>query len=160
MKPYEVMKEAAGEQRESMIAEIADRLHLRPSVVYKWTQPYEDPTDSGQRGPLATLMQYMESCLILGRPRYSALAPLSFLNNHFGQVCFPVSDHIKALSRDDLNNELLRCMKDAGGVIAEYQSAIKNNRISKREVQKVEREVWATVTEFMTFMHCLKEIGK
>jgi hypothetical protein len=160
MKQYESMKEAAGEQRTSIIPEIADRLHLRPSTVYKWTQPSEDPTDSGQRGPLGTLMQYMESCLILGRPRSSALAPLSFLNNHFGQVCFSIPEHVRALSPDDLNKELLRCMKDAGEVIAEYQKAIKDARISKREAEKIGREVWVTVTEFMTFLHCLKEAAK
>ncbi len=157
---HDAMKEAAGEQKSSLVAEIADRLHLKPSTVYKWTQPSEDPTDSGSRGPLKTLLQYMESCLVLGRPREAALSPLAYLNHHFSQVCFSVPDHVKAMRREDLTKELLHCIAEAGKVVKDYEAVLKNNHVSRDELRRIEKQVWETVTDFMIFLHCLKEAGK
>ena len=157
MKSYEAMKESAGEQRDSMISEIAHRLHISNSLAYKWTQPCECPTESGARSPLDVLKQWMESCLILGRPKAAALAPLHNLNQHFGFVSFPVPDRVKALSSESLSNEIIRCMKESGDVVRTYQEAMADGRISKQDLKALEREVWEAVTELVVFLHCAKE---
>jgi len=165
MNSHEAMKESAGEQNTSIIAEIAHRVNIHSSTAYAWTRPRESSEDpcaekgSGKRNPVDVLTLWMEACLILGRPRSAALAPLSHLNRHFGQIVFSVPSHVKSMSPDELSAELIRCMKEFGDVVKAYQEAIKNKRISKQELKSIEREVYETVTELMTFLHCVKEAG-
>ena len=159
-KMHEMMKQAAGEQRESVIAEIAQRLHLRPSTVYNWTRPHEDDTDTGVRGPGEVLMQYIESCLVLGRPRRDALAPLDYLEHSFHRIAVDIPDHLKAMNNADLSTQLVAAMKEFGDVARSYEAAISGKgpagkRISKAEKKNIEREVWEACTQLLAFMHCL-----
>jgi hypothetical protein len=160
MEMHKAMKEAAGEQNTSIIADIAERINLKPSVVYKWTRPSEDPGDSGQRGPGNTLMQFMEACLILGRPREAALSPLKLLNLRFDQIVFSIPDHIKHMAPDNLARELIRCMKETGDVVREYEAAMADNRISKDDRTKLEREILEAVTELLILLHAIQHAVK
>lgn len=165
MGSYDAMKESAGEQNTSIISEIAKRCHIPASTAYSWTRPPENNNDdcdraTGRRNPVDSLEQWMESCLILGRPRGAALSPLTYLNNHFNQIVFDVPSHVKAMTREELSAELIRCMKEFGDVVASYQAAMKNGRISKQEMKRIEREVWEAATELFVFLHCAREAGK
>jgi hypothetical protein len=154
---HEAMKQAAGEQRTSVIAEIAHRLHLTPSTVYKWTQPSENPTDSGSRGPGAVLLQYMESCLILGRHRKDALAPLDFLEHRFNRIAIDIPETCRELALDDISAELIKVMKECGDVVEAYHNTIGGKRISRNDLRCIEREVWEAATQLMVFLYRARE---
>ena len=160
MQPFESMKEAAGERKTSIIADIAVRLGLGPSVVYRWTQACEDPTDSGQRGPMLTLMLFMEACLVLGRPRQSALKPLQVLNQHFDQIVFSVPERVKDMTPEDLSKELIRCMKELGDVVRRHEEAMADNRMSKLDLKAIDPEVWEAVTQLLVYLYAAREAAK
>ncbi len=163
MKSYEAIREATGDERQdSLIEEIANRIPISPATLYRWRLPYENPGsgDTGARNPVDLVKYFMEACLTLGRPRSSALAPLDHLNHHFNQICFSVPEHIKSMSHEDLSKELLRCMKEAGDVVAAYQKTMEAKHVSRAQLSRVEKEVWDVVTEFMMFLHCMKESAK
>ncbi len=163
---FKAMKESAGEKNTSIIGEIAHRIRVSGSCAYKWTEAPErsddscDEKGSGNKNPLDTLIRWIEACLILGRPRKNALAPLRYLNQHFDQIAVDIPEHIKSLPPEELSNELLRCIKESGDVVKAYQDAMVDKRISKQELVVLEREVWEATTEFLTFLHCSKEAAK
>lgn len=160
MKSHEAMKEAAGEQRTSVIAEIAHRMRIKPSTAYKWTQPSEDPTDSGNRNPVDLITQWIESCLILGRPKHESFAPLRHLNQHFKQIVFSLPDSPCPSSEEDLSAALIGSMKEFGDIVSTHEQAMKDRKISKNEFKQIEREVWEQITQVLFYLHCAKEMAK
>ncbi len=157
MEMYKAMKEAAGEQRQSMIAEVAMRLGRKPSVVYKWTQPCEDHEDSGQRGPALTLMLFMEACIALGRPREAALSPLRVLNQHFNQIVFDIPENVRCMGPDQLSKELIRCMKETGDVVRSYEKAMADEHMSRTDLAEFDRQIWEAVRELLVLLYCAQQ---
>jgi hypothetical protein len=166
MESYESLKESVGDQKTSIIAEVADRVGIKPSTAYSWTRPPEKRYDedaergSGRRNFVDIAKYWMESCITLGRPKSSALAPLDHLEHHFNRIAISIPDNIKNMSALDLQAELIRCMKEVGDVVRTYEAAMKDKRLSRKEVKELDREVWEAVTRFMIFLHCAKETGK
>jgi hypothetical protein len=155
MKSHEALKRAAGEQGTSMIKEIATRLSLAGSTVYKWTEPSESPTDSGARNPVDILKQYIESCLILGRPKEDALAPLDHLDNHFGRIAITLPN-LQSKTTSDLQKELLIAMKECGDVLACHNEITAHSRISQKDIAQMEEEVWQATKKLVGYLYVLK----
>ena len=58
MKSHEVLKKS---MEHTGVKTIASDLGLSPSLLYKWCQPGEEPTDSGATNPLDRLAQIFEA---------------------------------------------------------------------------------------------------
>lgn len=159
MKSHEALKLAAGEQQTSLISDIAERLHMSRALIYKWTQPAECPTDSGARNPVDVLKQYIETCLVLGRPANDALAPLDHLDHHFNRVAITLPN-CKNQTQTDVQTALLVAIKECGDVVAAYNEAMGNFRIDKKDVARIENEVWQAITKLVGYLYVLRGVVK
>ncbi len=158
MKSFEALKKACGEQRDSKISAIAKRLVLSRSTVYKWTEPAEDPTDSGSRNPLDLIEQYMEICQVLGAPESDAQAPLMYLNERFEKIC--ISLPASPTCKKELSKELLHAIEDFSAMAKSSSKALADNLITKREAADIDAKAWHLIRQVALFARAAKEAAK
>ena len=149
MESHEALKDAIGPH----VRDVAKRLRRSPSLIYKWTEPAEDPDDSGAHNPLDTLDEIIDEAQRRGRGEL-ALAPIYWLNHEHGLVAFrmPVAGPGGAVNR-----ELLRSIKEFSELAQAAAEALADGRVSSPELKRIEREGTEALRAISALMQVAKE---
>lgn len=151
MKHYQSLKKAIG----TMAAAFAERLVLHRSTVYKWTEPYEDETDSGSRNPVATLEQIIETSIVLGKSRDEYFAPLHYLDMRFGRVCVDVVPTDRPLP--ELATELCKTIKEFGDMVQAASTSFMDNDFTKQEQADTLQQCDEALRQAATFTQAVRK---
>lgn len=154
MKSHEAIKRAIGTNAD----EFAKRFRKSWQLIYKWAQPSADYSDSGALNPVDRVELLCETSLALGTNPEDALAPLDYLNHRFGRVAFSMPKDIGTPEQE--SKELLRLMQESGDVVREYNEAVADQRISRQDLAKIEREVWESAKQAMVFLEAVRRAVK
>lgn len=151
METYQALKAAIKDKA----AHFAKRLIKSPSLVYKWTEPAEDPEDSGALNPLDRMELLIEIAILLNHPRGDCLAPLDYLEHRFDRIAFdiPKKDHCSL----DSSQDLLRAVKEFGELAAEGSKAIANNSLTSQAMAAIEKEGFEAMKEIYAFIYCTRQ---
>ncbi len=151
MKSHEALKRCVG----SFIDEIAKRLRLAKSTLYKWQEPAVDYTDSGALNPLDRVEIMMEASLSLGNPPSDALAPLHYLGQRFKFIVIPL--HACNCESNEIMREFIKVTRDFGHLAEEVQTSLEDGVITKQEAERIIREGWHLIGQTGTLLEKAKE---
>ena len=151
MESYQALKAAIKDKA----AAFAKRLCKSPSLIYKWTEPAGDYTDSGTLNPVDNLERLIETAIILDHPREDALAPLDYLEHRFGRVAFDIPQ--KEYCSLEHAQDLLRAVKEFGELASEGARAIENGNLSPQVFARIEKEGYEAMREIFAFIHCSRQ---
>ena len=151
MESYQALKAAIKDKA----ASFAKRLGKSPSLIYKWTEPSGDYTDSGALNPVDNLERLIETAIVLEHPREDALAPLDYLEHRFGRVAFDIPK--KDFCSIEHSQDLLRAVKEFGELAAEGSKAIENGNLSPQVFARIEKEGYEAMKEIFAFVYCSKQ---
>jgi hypothetical protein len=136
MKSYDAIRRMVGGHHE----EIAKAIHRSANLVYRWTLPALDYTDSGAFNDLDRLELGMREALQLGVKPMDALAPIDYLAHSFGGVVLPPVPHV--CGHRDLSRQTTRAMKECAEAIAASAAALEDDRLSPAERKGVLKELY------------------
>lgn len=151
MKSYEAIARAVN----GLAVEFAKRLRLSTSLIYKWMQPCIDYSDSGALNPLDRLETLIETALRLNARREDALAPLQYLNEHFGLIAFPRPQSQQTIT--EISQELLKTISEFGELSKISSEALEDRVLTNDEVQKINVEGWRLLRQTAAFLQSVKE---
>lgn len=159
MKSHKALAIAAGKDtKDSRIAEIAKRMVLSKFTVYKWTEPAEDPDDSGSRNILDLIEQFIETCRALGASQEDAEAPLQYLNERFGKICISLPDLPPC--KKELSKELLEAIQDFSALAKTSSKALIDDDVNKREAADIDAKAWHLIRQVAMFTLACKQAAK
>jgi hypothetical protein len=153
MKSYEAIQKAIS----GNTVEHAKRLHRSTALINKWQEPTIDFEDSGSFNPLDRIETIIETSLALGTDTKKALAPIQFLAERFNQILIPVPD-TNNVDMETVVKELMKTIEEFGHLSKEAAEALKDNKISPREVKKIEKEVWDLIRQASIFLFKAKAV--
>lgn len=154
MKSHEAMRRVVG----GHVEEIAKVLRKGTSLIYKWTEAHSDFTDSGALNPLDRITMIISTALACGVSHKDATAPIQYLAHKFDQV---VVDLPRALgSSKQITEELAKVMKEFSELTGETAEAIKDNRISPIEADRIEDEGEHLIAAAVSFIRKVRESVK
>lgn len=151
MKSYEAIAKAVN----GLAVEVAKRLRLSTSLLYKWMEPCIDYTDSGALNPLDRLEILIESALKLNPHREDALAPLQYLNEHFDLIAFP-RPH-KQQTTTEVSQELLKTIAEFGELAQTASIALEDGVITPDEAQQINVVGWCLQRQIAAFLQSMEE---
>lgn len=149
MESHEALKDCIG----SLIAEMAKRVRLSKSTIYKWTEASENPTDSGTRNPLDVLDEIIDEAKRRGRADL-AYAPIYWLNQEHGLIAIRMPE---ASKQDQLNMGLITCIKEFAELASATSDALADNRVNIPERKRIIREGEEAMRAIATLIEIVKE---
>lgn len=105
--------------------------------------------------PHLKAMEYKLSWLIPHMLILNSLEPMNYLASCVGMVMFKLPDAPGGIS--ELHKELALSIKEFGDVVMETGEALKDNRLQRHEVIKIEKEIDEVVRQLMGFRQKLKD---
>jgi len=105
--------------------------------------------------PHMEAMEYKASWLVPHMLILSSFEPLHYLASCVGMVMFKLPECPGGLS--ELHKELALSIKEFGDVVVETGEALKDNRLQRHEVIKIETEIDEVVRQLMGFREKLKD---
>ena len=151
MKSYEAIARAVN----GLAVEIAKRLRLSTSMIYKWMEPCTDYSDSGALNPLDRLETLIESALQFNPHRDDALAPLQYLNERFNLIAFPCPQ--KQQTTTEISQELLKTISEFGELSKISSDALEDRILTSDEKQNINIEGWRLLRQVAAFLQSVKE---
>lgn len=150
MKSFEAIRRMVGGHHE----EIAKALHRSANLVYRWTLPTTDYTDSGAFNDLDRLEAGMRRALELGVPQVDALAPIHCLALAFGGRFLPPVPRI--CSHADLGRQLTRAMKETSEAFALAAEALEDDKLTPAERRRIVKETYEGIHELSRIISMLE----
>ena len=130
--------------------EFARALGVSSSMIYKWTEPHTDYTDSGAYNPLDRLIGIIEKSLALGTPADDAFAPVQCVAEHFGGTFIPPIKTAKSTA--EITRELSRVMKEVSDVMRVSAKSLEDNNLSQKEKKEIVGESWEAVRQLIRYI--------
>lgn len=152
MKSHEAIRRMVGGYHE----EIAKAIHRSANLVYRWTLPALDYTDSGAFNDLDRVENGMRRALELGVPQVDALAPVHYLANRFDGYFLPPVPH--TCRTKDVAKQLTRTMKEASEAFAEAARALDDDDLSKAERKRILKEAYEAMHELAAFARMIEDL--
>lgn len=150
MKSYEAIRRMVGGHHE----EIAKAIHRSANLVYRWTLPTLDYSESGAFNDLDRLEAGMRRALELGVPQVDALAPIHCLALAFGGRFLPPVPH--ACNLADLGRQLTRAMKEVSESFAMTAAALEDDKLTPAERRKIIKETYEGIHELCRIVSMLE----
>lgn len=150
MKTFEAIRRMVGGHHE----EIAKALHRSANLVYRWTLPVDDYSESGAFNDLDRLENGMRRALELDVPQVDALAPIHYLALTFGgRFLPPVPCGCKMV---DLSRQLTRAMKETSEALAITAAALEDDAITPAERKRIVKETYEGIHELCRIVSMLE----
>jgi len=131
---HEAIKQAVDGHYE----EIAKAVGRSANLVYRWTLPSTDFSDSGAYSDLDRLEALIEKSLALGTPPAKSFSPIYRMAHRFGGYFIPPAP--KAFAHKDLARQLTRTMKEVGEALAVTAAALEDDELSPNERRRILKE--------------------
>lgn len=150
MKSYEAIARAVN----GLAVEVAKRLRLSTSLLYKWMEPCVDYSDSGALNPLDRLETLIETALQTNPRREDALAPLQYLNERFDLIAFPRPKRQQTTT--EIYQELLKTITEFGKLAQIASDALEDRILTGDEKQEINAEGWRLLRQVAAFLQSVK----
>jgi len=134
--------------------EIAKAIHRSANLVYRWTLPTTDYTDSGAFNDLDRIENGMRRALELEVPHVDALAPIHYLALKFGGRFLPPVPH--ACGFKDLSRQLTRAMKETSEAFAIAAEALEDHELTPAERRRIIKETYEGIHELSQIISMLE----
>lgn len=118
------------------------------NLIYRWTLPTSDYTDSGAYNDLDRIESMIDKSLNLGTPAADALAPVYYLAQLFGGFFMPPVPRSYELK--DISKQLCSAMKEAGELFAAAAAALDDDDLSNDEKKQIVKEAHDVMAEVAT----------
>lgn len=150
MDSHEAIRRAVGENA----VEIAKAIGRSANLVYRWTLPTTDFSDSGAYSDLDRLTSLIEKSLSLGTSPVDAFAPIYHLAHKFGGVFLPPVP--KTVRTREVAQQLCKVVKEAGDAFSVAAKALEDDKLSPNERKEILREAYEAMAEFATFARMIE----
>lgn len=154
MKSYEALERATNK----IVNDVAKRLRLSTSLIYKWREPHTDYTDSGARNPLDDIETIIETSLLMGNSPEDALSPIQYLTERFNLI-FLNPPGPKPCNQE-ISKDLLSTIKEFGEMAGAAGKALKDGKINQKEATIVIKEAWELIRQTAVFIKKIEEAIK
>lgn len=131
MKTYEALKECI----HGHVHAVAKAVRKNIYTVYKWTEPHEDYSDSGNHNPLDSIEEIILAAINDGQDFHKAISPIKYLCYKFDLVCCKISHSNKSVK--STFNELMKTIKDFGQLCETIGKSLEDNIITKYELNEI-----------------------
>lgn len=154
MDAHEAIKQAVNGHYEA----IAKAVGRSANLVYRWTLPTSDFSDSGAYSDLDRLESLIEKTLTLGTPPAQAFAPIYRLAHRFGGYFIPPAP--RAYAHKDLARQLTRTMKEVGEALAVTASALEDDALTPNERRQILKEAQEGMHELAQLVAMVERGGE
>lgn len=132
------------------VSAVAKATRKNTVTVYKWTEPHDDFSDSGNHNPLDTLEEIILAAVADGQQEKAALEPLYYLAHRFNCICLKIPKTPHTL--EALNTELMRTIREFGRLINAAGKALEDGHISRNELQIIEKNGMEVIRQIICFL--------
>lgn len=152
MQSHEAIRRAVNGNHEI----IAKAVRRSANLIYRWTLPTSDYSDSGALSDLDRVESLMEKSLALGTPPVDALAPVYYLAQRFGGFFMPPVPASCELR--DISKQLCVAMKEVGELLAVAAAALEDDDLSPNERRNIVKEAHEAMAEVATLSRMVEEV--
>ena len=154
MKSHEALEVATNK----IVNDVAKRLGLSTSLIYKWREPHSDYTDSGARNPLDLIEIIIETAQSHGLSTEESMAPVQCLAERFSHILIPLppiaSDTSTAI------RTLHKTVKEFSDFLGEASKSLSDGEVTAQEYKKVKKEAWELIRQAAMFVSIIKATAK
>lgn len=150
MRSYDAIRLMVGGHPE----EIAKAIHRSANLVYRWTLPINDYSESGAFNDLDRLEQGMRRSLELGVSQSDALAPIHYLAHAFGGRFLPPVPH--SCNLQEFSRQLTRAMKETSEAFALSAQALEDDNLTPVERRRIVKETYEGIHELCRIVSMLE----